>query len=181
MHALVLLSGGLDSLACLLHYRRTKVTVSTLFVDYGQPAADQEFAAVSRLSSALRFPVASASVRGLAVSQGFVRGRNALLLQLGLMRFQENSGVVGIGVHAGTSYSDCSASFIRDTQRLFDLYADGTVQVDAPFLSWSKRDIWEFLLEHHAPVGLTYSCERGGEQPCGNCRSCQDTYVLRSR
>jgi 7-cyano-7-deazaguanine synthase len=181
MHVLVLLSGGIDSLACLVHAHSQQGTTSALFVDYGQPAASQERAAVARLSSAMGFDVSTVCVRGLDIGRGCIRGRNGLLLQIGLMHFEKKSGLVSLGVHAGTIYADCSPAFVRGEQHLFDLCADGAIRVSAPFLNWSKRDIWEYLLASDARVDLTYSCERGGDQPCGMCLSCQDVNVLRSR
>jgi 7-cyano-7-deazaguanine synthase len=181
MHTLVLLSGGLDSLACIVHYRLAGKSVSGLFIDYGQPAAKHEIAAVSRLATVLHLPVATVTVNGIAINRGFIRGRNALLLQLGLMHSADECGIVALGVHAGTSYADCSPYFIYEAQRMFNIYMDGAIQVDAPFLAWTKREIWEFLLKYDAPVDLTYSCERGGDQPCNQCLSCQDIHALWSR
>jgi len=181
MHTLVLLSGGLDSLACILHYRLEGRAVSALFVDYGQPAAKHEIAAVSRLAQTLRLPVETVTVSGIAINGGFIRGRNALLLQLGLMHAADKCGIVALGVHAGTSYADCSPYFIREAQRMFNIYMDGSIQVEAPFVGWTKREIWEFLLKYDAPVDLTYSCERGSDQPCNQCLSCQDIHALRPR
>ena len=42
MKAIVLLSGGLDSMACVHFYLKMGYEVSALFCDYGQPAAPQE-------------------------------------------------------------------------------------------------------------------------------------------
>ena len=51
---------------------------------------------------------------------------------------------------------------------------DGAVQVGAPFLAWTKRQVWDFATSGDVPLSLTYSCERGGEAACGECPSCQD-------
>lgn len=42
MEALVLLSGGIDSAACVAFYRRLGNDVAAVFVDYGQPVREQE-------------------------------------------------------------------------------------------------------------------------------------------
>ena len=180
MDALVLLSGGIDSLACLVHYRSAGADTAALYVDYGQPAAMQERAAVARIASATGTSVSEVSVAGLRVNTGEIRGRNALLLSLGLMRFSAAAGLIGIGLHAGSRYADCSPLFVNEMQSVVDLYRDGTIRVSAPFLTWRKRDIWNYLRTLDAPVDLTYSCERGGHQPCQNCLSCLDTNDLRA-
>lgn len=179
VHTLVLLSGGLDSLACAIDSLEKGWSTSALFVDYGQPAAQKEHSAAVQLAQLLSLPLALATVRGPTVGEGFIQARNGLLLHVGLMHFEQRSGLLSLGVHSGTDYVDCSPLFIREAQDVFDLYTDGTVKIHVPFLRWSKGEIWDFLLARKAPVHLTYSCERGDEQPCGSCLSCRDVNVLR--
>jgi 7-cyano-7-deazaguanine synthase len=81
------------------------------------------------------------------------------------------TGVIGIGIHAGTEYPDCSPAFVDAMQRLLDVYSGGEVQLDAPFLSWSKPEIWEYARRLGVPLDATYSCEFG-PRPCGQCLSC---------
>lgn len=109
---------------------------------------------------------------------GYVLGRNAFLLHVALMAFSHPAGIIALGIHSGTRYVDCTAGFLRHMQASFDLYADGRIRVDAPFLNWSKREIWEFCRKIGAPLELTYSCENGADQPCGKCASCQDLEAL---
>lgn len=49
--ATVLLSGGIDSAAVLALLKSQGMQVRCLFVDYGQPAAEQELAASSSIAS----------------------------------------------------------------------------------------------------------------------------------
>jgi 7-cyano-7-deazaguanine synthase len=86
--------------------------------------------------------------------------------------------LIALGVHDGTPYYDCGPGFLRDLQSVLDGYAGGAVRLVAPFLSWNKRQIWDFCRLADVPVGLTYSCEKGGAQPCGKCSSCRDRIAL---
>lgn len=70
-------------------------------------------------------------------------------------------GLISIGIHSGTNYSDCSELFVDKLQNIFDLYCDGKISIDAPFLEWTKSDIWKFATENDVPIHLTYSCEKG--------------------
>ena len=88
------------------------------------------------------------------------------------------TGVIAIGIHAGTAYYDCSRSFILKAGRLVEEYTDGAITVAAPFVDWTKREIWDYCSVKEVPVNLTYSCEVGGEQPCGSCLSCKDLEAL---
>ncbi len=78
---------------------------------------------------------------GLSSSQKCAR--NAFLLISTLMEFSESSAIA-LGIHAGTDYKDYSPLFIQKKQPIFDIYSGGKVQVSAPFLSWSKAEIWNY-------------------------------------
>ena len=48
------------------------------------------------------------------------------------------------------------------------------LRVEAPFVTWTKKDIVKKGLELHVPYELTWSCYEGGEKPCGVCGTCRD-------
>ena len=176
----MLLFGGLDSSACLSLLLDRGFAASALFVDYEQLSAAKEHRAASRVSSHYRVGLRKLTCKGLGTwSKGFIPARNALLLVGGLMAFRSETGVVAIGIHTGTSYSDCTPTFVRRMQIVFDLYTDGRVRISAPFLRWNKRQIWDYCRTKGVPVALTYSCEMGRRQPCGECNSCRDLEALR--
>lgn len=180
MNALVLMSGGLDSLACIAYYRDAGLAPEALFVDYGQPARIKEREAVTRLSNLLDLPLSVVAVTGVSTTAGYIAGRNAFLLNLALMRSAPGPGLISLGIHSGTSYEDCTEQFVHRMQAIFDVYSNGVLRIDAPFLSWSKVSIWNFLDSHQYPVNLTYSCE-AGDIPCGKCLSCLDVQSLHAR
>lgn len=176
---LVLLSGGIDSSACLAFLRRHCSRISALFVDYGQVAAAREVASASAIAHHYDVPLRTLTCHGAsAKSEGLILGRNAFLLFLGLMEFPSQSGSIAIGLHSGTSYYDCGPDFTATIRTIFDGYTDGRVQLSVPLLKWTKRDIWEYCREIELPIGLTYSCEAAVDQPCGRCSSCRDLEAL---
>jgi 7-cyano-7-deazaguanine synthase len=177
--ACILLSGGLDSTACLDFALRRGFAVSALFIDYGQAARVQERRSAALVAERFGVGLRELKVEGCrGQGAGLVLGRNAFLLFLALMESSGECSSIGTGVHAGTRYYDCSRSFIESAQRMFDGYADGRVRISAPFLDWSKLDIWAYCQAHSVPTALTYSCEIGGETPCGRCLSCRDREAL---
>lgn len=176
---LVLLSGGIDSAACLDFYIRKGLCVSALFVNYGQAAADKEAPAAKTIAEHFGVSLRRVNCSNLQPkSSGTILGRNAFLAFLGLMEFKELAGLITMGIHAGTSYWDCSPSFICQIQSLYDAYTGGRVQFAAPFLNWSKAEIWQYSQAQGVPTHLTYSCELGLTQPCGQCQSCHDLEAL---
>jgi len=176
--AIVLLSGGLDSAACLA-FHQSQNCCSSLFIDYGQFAARKEYQAAADISDFYKVPLKYIRVTGFPQwGVGFVPGRNAFLLHTALMAVTFQKGMVAIGIHSGTAYRDCSDYFLRHMQSSFDIYARGRIHVSAPFLRWTKIEIWEYCRTMKVPVELTYSCEAGHDQPCGQCLSCIDRGFL---
>lgn len=180
-HVLVLLSGGLDSTACVVYYQSLKYEVTTLFVDYGQSARDEEQRASRRVATKLGVKRIRLRIDPMRTGVGVIPGRNAMLLSIGLMKAAFDQGLIAIGVHGGTNYPDCSEDFIRQMNVVADFYAAGSIRFDAPFVKWSKADIFEFLKMNRGPIASTYSCERGGAEGCGKCISCKDRIALHVR
>jgi 7-cyano-7-deazaguanine synthase len=108
-------------------------------------------------------------------------GRNGLFILAALMDMPAPVGIISLGIHAGTPYYDCSPEFMSKMQAIVDGYTRGRVSLAAPFLSWSKWDIYQYSRGNGLPIKLTYSCELGRIQPCGTCRSCADLEVLYAR
>ncbi len=146
-----------------------------IFVDYGQIAMPREVRAAEAVAKHYRIPLTKLKWMGVQQkTSGLILGRNAFLLMGALIELPEDQGILSIGIHAGTRYQDCKGLFVRKMQSLFDTYTKGKVQIGAPFLKWTKGDIWQYSKSRGVPLDLTYSCERGENQPCGICLSCQD-------
>jgi len=175
----VLLSGGIDSSACVAFYIEQGFSVHGVFVDYGQAAAQREASAAEAIARHYRIPLARLVWSGLREKNaGLIYGRNAFLLVATLMELPDDTGTLALGVHSGTEYLDCTPVFVRKMQSVLDTYTQGRVQIGTPFLKWTKLDIWTYCKSRGVPVELTYSCERGVDQPCGKCLSCLDLEVL---
>lgn len=177
----VLVSGGIDSAACIDFYQRQRLEVSGLHVTYGQAGAHHEAAAARAVARHYRARLTLVRLVGVRPkSDGELLGRNGLLLFTALMELEDESAILALGIHSGTPYYDCSSSFLSTIQALVDGQCDGRIRVVAPFLEWTKKDIWDYCLANRVPIELTYSCERGLEQPCGVCLSCRDLEALRA-
>ena len=152
---------------------------NALFVDYGQAAAQSEGAAVARLSKCLRTPWRRVQYTGSKFGAGEIRGRNAYLLHNALMEFPAQSGVVLLGIHAGTGYDDCTPEFIDVMQLSYQFHTGGAITIEAPFLHWTKHQVYSLVTQLDVPLHQTYSCE-AANIPCGQCRSCLDRRSLPS-
>lgn len=173
--ATVLFSGGIDSLCCVDFLRTQGFLVQGLFVNYGQVAASHEREAVEALASKMQIPMQSVYCEAKRhFSSGEVIGRNQLLISLGLVYSGMTTGVLAIGIHAGTDYFDCSEKYFQSSASLIAEQSNGRIELVAPFLTWQKTEIYKFALDRQLPIESTYSCEQGDWPPCGGCLSCRD-------
>ena len=177
--ATVLLSGGIDSASCAHYLLQQNYSVDALFIDYGQSARANELEAAKLICKFLSIPFRLLSITGLAPSgPGELLGRNAFLLLVALFANRLRAQMLSIGVHSGTPYYDCSQSFIYSMDRVVKEHTDGRVSVVAPFVAWTKSDVFNYFTSCDLPLELTYSCETGEEPPCGSCVSCCDRRAL---
>ena len=175
----VLLSGGVDSTACVHFYRDQGCRVRPLHVQYGQGARISELQSASAVADFYRLKLLRVDLSQVGPATcGEIPGRNALLLSTGLMSMGSRPGLLALGIHAGTRYFDCQPAFVSLWERLLDGYTDGRIRLGAPFINWSKTDIWQYCRDHHVPVDLTWSCESRSKKRCGRCSSCKDREAL---
>lgn len=176
---LVLLSGGLDSACCLDFYLDLGRSVEAMHISYGQAAESQELIAAERLSAYYSVRLQKVSWRGLKQkADGSILGRNAFLIFAALMEKPDSVETIALGIHSGTDYSDCTQDFVRRISDLLSIYAPPRVTIGSPFIKWSKGDVFAYARSRKVPIDQTYSCERGGNVPCGSCISCVDIRKL---
>ncbi len=174
-----MLSGGVDS-ACLLAFccQQYPDDVDALFVDYGQAAAQPEREAATAVADVFGAGLRQARVSIGLIAEGEIPGRNALLVHLALATADPAPTTIMLGIHAGTPYRDCSPAFVEAMQVSLDAHRDGTLQLAAPFVTWSKTEMYAYAHATSVPIKLTYSCEVGTVPPCGTCPSCRDRELL---
>jgi 7-cyano-7-deazaguanine synthase len=176
---LILLSGGIDSTACVNFYNELGRKVCGLFVDYGQPAAKNEAVASESVARHYSIPLLKTAWTGHSIkTEGLINGRNGFLIMAALMERPIGITAIATGMHAGTSYDDCSQVFLEAMQSIVDIYEKGRVHLVSPFIDFSKSEIYSYCIDQKVPIGLTYSCESGLPSPCGRCNSCKDREML---
>jgi 7-cyano-7-deazaguanine synthase len=179
MRVAVLFSGGIDSTSCIHLFKKKGHEVRGIFVDFGQAAARYELEAVSRLSEHFSVPVTKLKASSpTAFGAGELVGRNYFLIASALLLGNCHEGLLAIGIHAGTGYYDCSPAFLSRVEVLVQECSNGRVSVVAPFIEWSKDDVYSYFQVEHLPLHETYSCEAGVVPSCGDCASCKDRVRL---
>jgi 7-cyano-7-deazaguanine synthase len=200
--AVVLLSGGLDSMVCAGIAREQGFSVIALTVDYNQrhrielEAARTIAGALAERhvvlpidlrafgGSALTGDIAvpkDGSAAGIPVT--YVPARNTIFLSLAL-GFAEASGArdVFIGVNAldYSGYPDCRPEFIAEFERLANLATKAGVEGDhftihAPLQHMSKAEIAREAQRLGLDAGLSHSCydPLPDGRHCGRCDACR--------
>ena len=149
------------------------------------PIGDLGHSALTDKAIAVPRAPAQASAIGSAIPSTYVPARNTVFLAFAL-GYAEVSGASAIVIGANaldySGYPDCRPEYLEAFERMANLATKAgvegrTVKVLAPLLHMSKRDIVATAHRLKAPIGRTWSCYRGGRQPCGTCESC----VLRAK
>jgi 7-cyano-7-deazaguanine synthase len=200
--AVVLLSGGLDSMVCAGLAREAGFAVLALTVDYGQRhRVELETAEAIARELADRHVVVPLNLRAFGgsaltddlavpkegVAPGipvtYVPARNTIFLSLAL-GLAEASGArdIFIGVNAldYSGYPDCRPEFIEEFQRLANLATKAGVEgerftVRAPLLHLTKAEIAREAQRLGLDAGLSHSCYDPAPdgRACGQCDACR--------
>src|SRR5258708_39269462 len=139
--ATVLLSGGLDSIACAHFLQQRGLTVRGLFIDHGQVAARREAAASAALAEWLAIPIEGCALSNThRLGAGELLGRNAMLIFNALFLSQGVSGLLALGIHAGVPYFDCSEAFIVSAGPVGRGRTGGRRCVGGPRIGCARKD-----------------------------------------
>lgn len=172
---IVLLSGGIDSSACVQYYLKNSFSTSAVFIDYEQLPVKMEESSAKKICSYYNIHLSIIRVNGPEYCKKVeIKGRNAIFVLLALMFYPKHVGIISLGIHSGTPYYDCTENFSNDIKNILNGYSNGKIRFDAPFLKWNKKMIYDYCKLQKIPVELTYSCEIGINGPCGECPSCKD-------
>jgi 7-cyano-7-deazaguanine synthase len=201
--AIVLLSGGLDSMVSGGIAREQGFALSALTLNYNQ-RHQAELAAADRVAAALAvdrhviLPIdltafgGSALTADIDVPKGgvepgipvtYVPARNTIFLSLALgMAEAAGARDIFIGVNAldYSGYPDCRPDFIEAFQNLADLATKAGVEGDrftihAPLLHMTKADIALEAARLGLDAGMSWSCydPTPAGEHCGLCDSCR--------
>jgi 7-cyano-7-deazaguanine synthase len=200
--AVVLLSGGLDSMVCAGIAREQRYSVVALTIDYNQRHR-VELEAARRIAEQLAerqvvLPLNLRAFGGSAltsdiavpkegVGEGipvtYVPARNTIFLSLALA-LAEASGArdlfIGVNALDYSGYPDCRPEFIAEFEKLANVATRAGVEgtpftVHAPLQHMSKADIAREAARLGLDAGLSHSCydPLPDGRHCGRCDACR--------
>jgi len=204
--AVVLLSGGLDSMVCAALAREAGFSVLALTIDYGQRHR-VELSAARRIAADLAerhivLPMDLTGFGGSALTSNtavpkeglsdgipvtYVPARNTIFLSLAL-GWAEAAGArdlfIGVNALDYSGYPDCRPDFVSAFESLANLATKAGVEgesftIHAPLQQMTKADIAREAARLGLDAGISHSCYDPGALggACGECDACR----LRSR
>ena len=202
-HAVVLLSGGLDSATVMALAKQQGYICHALSVDYGQRHY-AELAAAERVAKALgaieqrvvnvdltKFGGSALTDMSIAVPEQtatgipltYVPARNTIMLSLALAWaevLQVQDIFIGVNSVDFSGYPDCRPEYIAAFERMANLATKVAVEgkyltLHAPLLRLSKANIIKLGTELGVDYSLTVSCYQADSdgRACAVCDSCQ--------
>lgn len=200
--AVVLLSGGLDSMVCAGLACEAGFAVTALTIDYGQRhRVELDAARAIALQLADRHIVLPLDLRAFGgsaltdaidvpksgVGEGipvtYVPARNTIFLSLALgLAEASQARDIFIGVNAldYSGYPDCRPEFVAEFERLANIATKAGVEGDeftihAPLLHLTKADIAREAERLGLDAGLSHSCYDPAPdgRACGKCDACR--------
>jgi 7-cyano-7-deazaguanine synthase len=196
--ALVVCSGGMDSVVAATIVKRQGYNVELVHFQYGSRAEGPEVKAVSQVAEYLNVPLHFVPMRiydpidspllradstiaggeeGAEFAHEWVPARNLVMLSMATA-FAEarkiGTIVLGNNLEEAGAYPDNEIEFIdRFNDLLPFAVGDGKkVRVIMPVGNLTKHEIVTMGHEIEAPLHLTWSCYRAGEIHCGTCGPC---------
>ena len=217
MSAAVVLSGGgvKSAVAAALTAREHEAIL--VHMNYGQPSANREAAALDSLAGALASarvvrialpylsqlrtaaadasaPAASRENRGIvgtsiptsSIPPAVMRGLMPVFLSVGVqsaLRFGAGKVVVGFtglddALHLGLPGAESGPDARREFLHAFNIMTEVllrpkfAVEVEAPLIDLRYAEVIKLALRLRAPLDKTWTCQRFGTDPCGQCESC---------
>lgn len=201
--ALVLLSGGLDSLVALASALEENRQVICLSFNYGQRHAKEELFAAQEICKYYQVPKELVhldaklfkssklvscdakevcSERTSAISSSYVPARNTLFLAYAtafaeVLELEEI--YIGANKEDQSGFPDCRAEFFKAFQSVLQKATKQSFQgrapkICTPLLTLSKQQIVALGRKLKAPLSLSFSCYFPIEGlPCNECLACK--------
>lgn len=201
-HAVVLVSGGMDSCVTAAIAREQGYKLLFLHLNYGQRTERRELRAFHDLAvhygispeerlvvsiehlvqiggsslTDVRIPVATANLENTNIPTSYVPFRNAHILSIAVSWAETVDAdriFIGAVYEDSSGYPDCRPEYYEAFNEVIRLgTANGNIRIETPIIHMSKEEIILKGSELGAPFHLTWSCYQNEDKACGICDSC---------
>lgn len=185
-YVLHLLSGGMDSTVLLYDLLDSGARVHCLLFDYAQTHIKElGYAKIHCEKTNVQFTVVElhrihglfkhTMLTGQEDGSVVVPNRNAIFLNIAAaIAVGSKSDAVSIAVNSDDKemFPDCRSQFIGQQRFMWKDLGLG-IELWAPYLHKTKREIYQRGLELKVDLDNTWTCYRDGQKPCGTCHACK--------
>jgi 7-cyano-7-deazaguanine synthase len=124
----------------------------------------------------LKVPI-NRNLKSKEIPPTYVSARNIIFLSYAVS-LAESIGAkkIFIGAHIQdySGYPDCRPEFFNSFQKAVNLgMKEKDIEIVAPLIDKSKKEIIKLGLSLKVPFHYTWSCYKGGRFPCRKCDSCR--------
>lgn len=201
--AIVLMSGGLDSLCVLATVIDQGYTPLLLHIEYGQrtkrrekkafdqigdyyniPRSHSKYLSASYLGQLggssltdMDIPISKDELHDKHIPSSYVPFRNTHLIATAVSWaevIKANKIFIGANEEDSPGYPDCRPAYYEAYNQLIKQGTkDANITIETPIIKLSKKEIISQCLKLKAPIHLSWSCYASQNQACGQCASCQ--------
>jgi 7-cyano-7-deazaguanine synthase len=202
IEAVVLLSGGMDSLVCAAIAATKHQHLAFLHLNYGQKTSAKELECFGKISDHYRITTDHRKIIQMdflrqiggssltddkinvknydgdesTIPSSYVPFRNSIILSLAVS-WAESLGAkhlyIGANFEDSPGYPDCRPEYYKAFNELVRLGTkDGDIHVHTPVIHMKKSEIVTQGLKLKAPFELSWSCYARTDKACGLCDSC---------
>lgn len=200
--AIVLLSGGMDSLVCVGVAMKENSDVSLLHMNYGQKTSAREKKSFDDIASYYQIAPSkqkvidmnflkqiggssltddSISVKNYQgdsniIPDSYVPFRNSIILSLAVSWAEVMDATrlyIGANFEDSPGYPDCRPEYYQAFNQVVKLGTKaGKIEVTTPVIHLKKKEIVLKGAELKVPFELSWSCYQSTDKACGQCDSC---------
>lgn len=193
-NAIILLSGGLDSVVSTSVSMQEYNIIKALHFDYGQIPEKKERLAFKNIcdyykieSEVICLPWLSNISKSSDLNKSnnsssknkkkfWIPNRNGLFANIGACYAEAlncETVIIGANKQEAKDFKDNSKDFILTATKMFLNSTQNNVKLYAPLIDLNKSEIIKIAIETKAPLHLIWSCYYNGTKHCGNCPSCK--------
>lgn len=205
--ALILLSGGLDSLVALDIASKDNNMVLALNFNYGQKAFREENEASAKIAKKYNIELKTINLPYLKevcnnaltdnknnkldkFEEVWIPNRNGLFLNIAACFCEQlkiEKIIMGLNLEEAQNFSDNSTEFIKSADKFLYYSTQIHPVIFAPCSKMTKIDIINYAIDNNLPLDIIKSCynaiANSGKKHCGKCMSCKILHnaILKSK
>ena len=193
-HAIILCSGGLDSVTTAYKAAQTHGPITILFFNYGQPTLEPERKAAKTVGENLKAIFKEITLEHLQMNgksnsleekdlkntkeeseNCYIPARNLIFLSHALSYadtiLEKTDIFVGFKNEGPEHYPDTTPEFLEQINKI--KATKNKPEIKAPLIKMDKEDIIQLAQELNIPLEETFSCYISKDKHCGTCLACR--------